>query len=326
MRAVTPPVVRSRMRSLLRAGAIVAFGATVVAIGCSRTGPSTLPTGPTASGSGNGFVAPTGAPGGPSTPVTPSTTTVVVTPDASDPFTVVVGTTTTSDRALDGKIQIQIYVDDTGKPIPCDTPGGTWVRVDQDSNGGEQPNSSGVTTETIDLAHLSSLGLGLSDVACGDSVCFRAHYVSTGNPHNVAETHMSDPASYTVDCAIQAEACSPGFWRQDQHFADWPNPPVPDDLFSSVFGRAITVTLSPTQTVSGPTLEEALLAISGGVNRTARIGTAAYLSAVDADVNYPYTPAQVVTAVQQAIDGVAGSITIDDLEQVWLDNPDHCPL
>lgn len=325
MRAVTQSVGRSRTRFLLRTGTIVAFGAMVTAIGCSQSGHGSLPTGPTASTPGGGSVVGPLA-GGPSTLVTPSTTSVAVAPDGSDPFTVVVSTTTTSDRSLDGKIQIQIYVDATGKPVPCDTPGGTWVRVDQDANGGEQPNSSGVTTETIDLAHLSSLGLGLSDVACGDSVCFRAHYVGAGNPHDVAETHSSDPAPYVVECAIQAEACSPGFWRQDQHFGAWPNPPAPADSFSSVFGRVVTVNESPSVAVTDPTLEEALLAIGGGVNRTARIGTAAYLSAVHGDVNYPYTPAQVITAVQQAIDGVGGSITIDDLEQVWLDNPDHCPL
>lgn len=126
-----------------------------------------------------------------------------------------------------------------------------------------------------------------------------------------------------TDCA---QGCSPGYWRQDQHFGSWPNPPAPTDTFQSIFARLITVDLGPSTSVSDPTLLEALEAIQGGVNRIARIGTAAYLSAVHAGVAYPYTAAQVVTAVQNALDGVAGPISIDDLENVWKNVVDHCPL
>jgi hypothetical protein len=124
-----------------------------------------------------------------------------------------------------------------------------------------------------------------------------------------------------------AEACSPGFWRQPHHFDEYPNPPAPSDTFGSVFGRVITVDQNPDPAVTNPTLAQAAAATGGGVNRIARIGTAAYLSAVHADVAYPYTPAEVILAVQQAIDGVAFTgPSIDDLENVWKDVVDHCPL
>jgi hypothetical protein len=128
-----------------------------------------------------------------------------------------------------------------------------------------------------------------------------------------------------VACA--AQACSPGFWRQPFHFGDWPSSPAPSDTFQSIFARVITVG-QPGQDpdVTDPTLEEALNAIGGDVNRVARIGTAAYLSAVHPDVAYAYTAAEVIAAVQNAIDGLVGPISIDDLENVWKDNPGHCPL
>jgi len=133
--------------------------------------------------------------------------------------------------------------------------------------------------------------------------------------------------AFTV-VACTSQACSPGFWRQEQHFNSWPNPPFPADSFEGVFGRVITVNQGGgAPAITGPTLQEASAATGGGVNRAARIGTAAYLSAVHVGVNYPYSAAQVITAVQQAIDlSPFTGPSIDDLENVWKNNPDHCPL
>jgi hypothetical protein len=145
-------------------------------------------------------------------------------------------------------------------------------------------------------------------------------------PYTLFGTH---PA-VTVEGTCAAQACSPGFWKQSFHFDEWPNPPAPSDLFQSIFSRLITVGQKGQDPgITNPTLLEALRAGGGDVTRVARIGTAAYLSAAHTGVAYPYTTAQVVLAVQQAIDGVAFTgPSIDDLENVWklsLD-PNHCPL
>ena len=144
-------------------------------------------------------------------------------------------------------------------------------------------------------------------------------------PYTLFGTHPT----VTVEGTCAAQACSPGFWKQDQHFEDWPAAPSPGDLFFAVFSRLITVS-QPGQDpdVTNPTLFQALRANKDGVNRAARIGTAAYLSAVHPDVAYPYSAAQVVLAVQQAIDGVAFTgPSITDLENVWKTAVgEHCPL
>ena len=122
------------------------------------------------------------------------------------------------------------------------------------------------------------------------------------------------------------QGCSPGYWKQTQHFGQWPDPPFPSDKFALVFSRTITVGAGGRgATISDPTLLEALQATGGGVSQIARIGTAAYLSALNPDVSFPYTPAQVVSAVQKAIDGLPSSISIADLEATWS-LPDSCPL
>jgi hypothetical protein len=148
--------------------------------------------------------------------------------------------------------------------------------------------------------------------------------IVTTSPYTLVGTQ---PTVVVTGCSAATQACSPGFWKQDFHFGEWPTSPQPTDLFSAIFNRAITVD-QPGQLpdAPNPTLAQALKASRGGVNRAARIGTAAYLSAVHPDVAYPYTAAEVIQAVQDAIDGAVGTISIDDLENVWKDNPDHCPL
>ena len=134
---------------------------------------------------------------------------------------------------------------------------------------------------------------------------------------------------FTVtECANVSEGCSPGYWKNLTQHADMWQVYAPSQEFLAVFGRSITVGAGGQNTLTDPSLVEALQATGGGVSRVARIGTAALLSAAHSGVNYPYSTAQVVTAVQNAIDGVSGPVSIDDLENVWKLNPDpsHCPL
>jgi hypothetical protein len=130
----------------------------------------------------------------------------------------------------------------------------------------------------------------------------------------------------TNNCPVSqgVQGCSPGFWKQTQHFDSWTSV-SPNTPFATVFGRTITVGAGGRDTVANPTLLQALSATGGGASQIARIGTAAYLSAVDPNVNYPYSPAQVIQAVQQALDGTTGSIAIADLEKAWEEGG-QCPL
>jgi hypothetical protein len=136
----------------------------------------------------------------------------------------------------------------------------------------------------------------------------------------------TQPQTEVTNCNVQAQGCSPGFWKNlTRHAGDWQSY-APGDSFSSVFGRIITVGAGGQSTITNPTLLQALASTGGGDSRTARIGTAALLSAAHTDVAFPYTTVQVITAVQNAIDGIGGAISIDDLEDVWKEVLDHCPL
>lgn len=85
------------------------------------------------------------------------------------------------------------------------------------------------------------------------------------------------------------EGCTPGYWRN--HLEDWPPTGYsPSDDFDTIFGVDYfnpDITLGKAITLGG-----------GGVNKVARHGTAALLSAAHPDVSYPYTEAEVIAFVQ----------------------------
>jgi uncharacterized repeat protein (TIGR01451 family) len=86
------------------------------------------------------------------------------------------------------------------------------------------------------------------------------------------------------------EGCTPGYWKQDQHFDSWPAPYLPSSDFDATFGVNF---FNPNITL----LEAAGLG-GGGVNALARHAVAALLNSASAGVDYPYTTAQVLAIVQ----------------------------
>lgn len=94
---------------------------------------------------------------------------------------------------------------------------------------------------------------------------------------------------FHFDVVRGAEGCTPGYWKN--HLEDWPTTGYsPGDYFNTVFGVSYFD--------YDYTLEDAINQGGGGIKKIARHGTAALLSASHPDVNYPYTPAEVISMVQ----------------------------
>jgi hypothetical protein len=121
-------------------------------------------------------------------------------PDAAPDVTISTLTTSAGhpEEVDNGKVTIQMATDGLGNPVPCG-PGVTWVAL----NAPGQSPVAGVTSLAVDLD-----GLGVS---AGDTVGFRAHYVTGGGSHRV-DTHFAACADLgTADCcrAVEAgDACS----------------------------------------------------------------------------------------------------------------------
>jgi len=137
----------------------------------------------------------------------------------------------------------------------------------------------------------------------------------------------------TIDCGFVPPAgggqgCTPGYWRQTQHFDSWVNF-APNDLFSNVFGRVITVRTSPgggrPLRVVGPTLLEAVWTAGdgAGVGALARHAVAALLNAANPDVNYAFSQSEIITKVQDAIDTGMFEATKNELA---AENERGCPI
>lgn len=92
-----------------------------------------------------------------------------------------------------------------------------------------------------------------------------------------------------VAVAADKQDCTPGYWKN--HLDVWPEPYDPEDDFDDTFWVDY---FEP-----NITLEEALRAKGGGVNRLARHGTAALLNAAHPEVNYLLAELQAIARVIQ---------------------------
>jgi hypothetical protein len=116
------------------------------------------------------------------------------------------------------------------------------------------------------------------------------------------------------DVVKKSEGCTPGYWKQEQHFDSWVGY-LPSDNFADVFGRP----------VSG-TLLDALKQGGGGLAALGRHAVAALLNASSPDVDSVAafdTTAEVIAAYQAAFDAEQYSTTKNMFE---ASNEAGCPL
>jgi hypothetical protein len=109
------------------------------------------------------------------------------------------------------------------------------------------------------------------------------------------------------------QGCTPGYWKQKQHFDSWTSPYAPSTLFSSVFSDAFP----------GKTLLEVLGLGGGGINALGRHTVAALLNSASAGVGYNVTTSGVIGAFNTAY--AAGAFERQkDIFQGY--NEQGCPL
>jgi uncharacterized repeat protein (TIGR01451 family) len=123
------------------------------------------------------------------------------------------------------------------------------------------------------------------------------HYNPDGFPNDITATASE---SVGVTPPPGGEGCTPGFWKQTQHFDSWVGF-APTDSFEDVFGVDVTLRSGGQGTIDDPTLLDALNATGGGVNALARHAVAALLNASNPDVSFDFTTAEVIALVQDAV-------------------------
>lgn len=112
------------------------------------------------------------------------------------------------------------------------------------------------------------------------------------------------------------QGCTPGYWKQSQHFGNWKSPYSPSSSrFNAVFGVNLFT--------SSTTMLQALGTGGGGRYRLGRHATAALLNAANNSVNYGMTTAQVIAAVRAAVQSGNYDSAADAFE---ARNEKGCPL
>lgn len=92
--------------------------------------------------------------------------------------------------------------------------------------------------------------------------------------------------------------CTPGYWRQPQHFDDWPAGYSPSQSFTSVFPAGAGYSR-----LASKTLLQALEEGGGDEEALGRHAVAALLNAAHPDVQFLYSEAEVKGIVNSALTG-----------------------
>jgi len=120
------------------------------------------------------------------------------------------------------------------------------------------------------------------------------------------------------------EGCTPGYWKQSQHFGSWPVDPA-TTTFGAVFGGACGVdqpTLKGGADLCTGLLLDALSAKGGGINALARHAAAAWLNSASS-VEFHYLQSEVETMVEAAFFSGVYQLTKDAFDEA---NNAGCPL
>jgi hypothetical protein len=131
----------------------------------------------------------------------------------------------------------------------------------------------------------------------------------------------SDQMRVIAQCAIPSdgsEGCTPGYWKQQQHFDSW-KVYTQTDIFNTVFG------------VSAPfpntlTLLDALGLNGGGANALARHAVAALLDSVNPDVDYGMTALEVIALTKTALESGDATLIEAAKNKLAAQNERGCPL
>ena len=128
------------------------------------------------------------------------------------------------------------------------------------------------------------------------------------------------------------EGCTPGFWKNngDKHGASaWCDRFDPSDPISDHFSLndPLVVRGKGKNTITNPTLLQALNANGGGVNAMIRHGVAAMLNACSDCVQYAIgSPDQVISMIEDTLNGV-GPYTVGELHSMFAEaNEAGCPV
>jgi hypothetical protein len=242
----------------------------------------------------------------------------------------------------------------------CDGSIGDFVWNDLNQDGIQDGGEPGLAGWTVNLSDCSGNLLAttttdangfylFSDLDCG---CYEVEVVPAagwtpsptnqgGDPTldsnpNPSQTTLTEGAQddLTIDFGFYMEdggmeGCTPGYWKQDQHFDSWTLPLDPGALFTD---PGFTSPGSRAKVKRGRTVNDvstqlnALEANQGDLAALTRHAMAALLNAASPDVDYQYNQAEIITWYNEAVAGTRDVETLKDDLDFWNNGSDGCPI
>jgi hypothetical protein len=180
----------------------------------------------------------------------------------------------------------------TGPAIPVGDPV-VWTYVV--TNTGDVPLTQVTTVDdqgVVVTCPQDTLAVGESMTCTANGTAQLGQYANlgttTGLPPVGPPVADEDPSHYIGEEPQGGQGCTPGYWKQTQHFWAWTNY-TQGDSFAAVFGVPYDKTLL-----------EALKTGGGQERALGRHAVAALLNAANPDVSHAFTEAQIIALVQDA--------------------------
>jgi uncharacterized repeat protein (TIGR01451 family) len=187
------------------------------------------------------------------------------------------------------------------------------------TNTGDEDLENVVVTDIL----VPGCGRIIGDLAAGASVSYTctAPNVTEGfvneacvtGERNGVTLEDCDPSNVEIEGG--GEGCTPGYWKQSQHFDSWTAPLTPDTPFSDVFENAFP----------GKTLLQVLKQGGGGLKALGRHTVAALLNAASPNVSYDLSVADVIDQFNAVFPGTKNAYNLlkNSFESF---NEQGCPL
>lgn len=174
-------------------------------------------------------------------------------------------------------------------------------------------------THSIDLVNnlfadnvdflVGAAACSLTTAQCGDGI------VDSGEQCDDGNLFGGDGCSASCTIELGAQGCTPGYWKQAQHFDSWAPSYSPDTLFSDIFENAFP----------GMTLLQVLEQNGGGVYALGRHAVAALLNTHSQEVNYGLFSSGVIDSFNSVYPGVRSQY--EAAKDIFAEmNEAGCPL
>jgi hypothetical protein len=170
--------------------------------------------------------------------------------------------------------------------------------------------------QTLVISVLAVSGFIAAGAMAG--VGFAGGSTSTSTTDTTSTT--STTTTTTTTTTTGGEGCTPGYWKQDQHFDSWPVPTtttLADAGFTNTGLPAGTTLLEALSFKGGPTVQDAK-------NILLRQAAAAYLNSLS--IAYAFTTAEVVDMVNDALASGDRDTILDVKDVLDAANNGGCPL